>query len=288
MFLVRKETRRPERLRGGRPARIAQFVSSGMKNIKGDILKLGRLLGFAFPLSDLTPAERLIWDDNTPAPVKAAAGVRFAAAVRDRLGQRAGARCRAAAGRRARRSSSRPDATWRADARAGRARPTASAPSFARPGRCPNFDPHDVDGTYAARSRRRHAALARQVPLRPRRAVRRPTSASSASSSTGRTRRRLPGPVHELARQARGRAASTPTASSSSASATSARSSPSSTRRRTAEAWRSLCNYIVRDRARGRPRDRGPARRHRRRHARPARARGRPRPAARARSTARR
>jgi len=47
MFLVRKEADGLNVYDDAKPARIAQFVSSGMKNLKGDILKLGKFLGFA-------------------------------------------------------------------------------------------------------------------------------------------------------------------------------------------------------------------------------------------------
>jgi hypothetical protein len=156
MFLVRKESDGLNVYEDAKPARIAQFVSSGMKNLKADILKLGRFLGFAFSLSDLTPAERLIWEDNTPVPVKPAEGVRFAPPVRDRLGSEpvllptvgwpAGTKL-----------VSRPDAAWRADAVQDE-RPDADRPEFARAGKLPNFDPNDVPGTYS-KIAKEHAAL---------------------------------------------------------------------------------------------------------------------------------
>jgi hypothetical protein len=156
MFLVRKESDGLNVYEDAKPARIAQFVSSGMKNLKGDIFKLGRFLGFAFALSDLTPAERLIWEDSTPAPIKPAEGVRFAPAVRDRLGSEPvllppigwppGTKL-----------VSRPDAAWRADAVQDE-RPDAERPEFARPGALPNFDPNDVPGSYG-KIAKEHAAL---------------------------------------------------------------------------------------------------------------------------------
>jgi hypothetical protein len=156
MFLVRKEVDGLNVYDDAKPARIAQFVSSGMKNLKGDIFKLGRFLGFAFALSDLTPAERLIWEDNTPAPVKAAEGVRFHPAVRDRLGSEPvllptigwppGTKL-----------VSRPDAAWRADAVQDE-RADAERPEFARPEPLPGFDANDVPGTYA-KIANEHAAL---------------------------------------------------------------------------------------------------------------------------------
>ena len=156
MFLVRKESDGLNVYEDAKPARIAQFVSSGMKNLKADIFKLGRFLGFAFALSDLTPAERLIWDDNTPTPVKAADGVRFAPTVRDRLGSEPvlvptigwppGTKL-----------VSRPDAAWRADAVQDE-RPDAERPEFARAGTLPSFDPNDVPGSYS-KIAKEHAGL---------------------------------------------------------------------------------------------------------------------------------
>ena len=156
MFLVRKESDGLNVYEDAEPARIAQFVSSGMKNLKGDIFKLGRFLGFGFALSDLTPAERLIWEDNTPPPIKAAEGVRFAPAVRDRLGSEPvllppigwppGTKL-----------VSRPDAAWRSDA-VQDDRPDAERPDFARPGALPNFDTNDVPGTYT-KIAKEHAGL---------------------------------------------------------------------------------------------------------------------------------
>src|SRR5262249_17287965 len=116
----------------------------------------GRFLGFAFPLSDLTPAERLIWEDNTPVPVKAPEGVRLVPAVRDRFGSEPvllptvgwppGTKL-----------VSQPHAAWGADAvQAGR--PAAERPEFARPGALPNFDPTDVPGSYG-KIANEHAAL---------------------------------------------------------------------------------------------------------------------------------
>ena len=156
MFLVRKESDGLNVYEDAKPARIAQFVSSGMKNLKGDIFKLGRFLGFAFALSDLTPAERLIWEDNTPVPIKAAEGVRFQPSVRDRLGSEpvllptvgwpAGTKL-----------VTRPDVAWRADAVQDE-RPDAERPEFARAGTLPSFDPSDVPGTYS-KIAKEHAAL---------------------------------------------------------------------------------------------------------------------------------
>jgi hypothetical protein len=64
------------------PARIAQFVSSGMKNAKDFIATIGRFAGLAFTLLDMTPAERLIWDEKFPAPLAPPDGVRLPPPVR--------------------------------------------------------------------------------------------------------------------------------------------------------------------------------------------------------------
>jgi hypothetical protein len=147
MFVVRKETDGLNVYEEENPARIAQFVSSGIKNIKGDILKLGRLLGFAFQLSDLTPAERLIWDDNTPAPAKPPPGGRFPPAVRDRLGSEP---VLLPSGNWPPGTTlfKRPDFSWRADAVRDE-RPSAERQPFTEPDPLPTFDPKHVEETYA-------------------------------------------------------------------------------------------------------------------------------------------
>jgi hypothetical protein len=146
MFLVRKETDGLNVYEEELPARLAQFVSSGLKNVKKDIFKLGRLLGFAFPLTDLTPAERLIWDDNTPEPVKPPEGGRFPPAIRDRLGKEPVV-LPAANWPPGTTLVSRPDVSWRADAIQDR-RKDAERPEFTRPAPLPEFDPKDVEGSY--------------------------------------------------------------------------------------------------------------------------------------------
>ena len=181
MLLVRKEVDGLNVYEEEQPARIAQFVSSGMKNLKGDIFKLGRFLGFAFPLTDLTPAERMGWEDNTPAPVKPAEGVRFEPAVRDRLGGEpvllstvgwpAGTTL-----------VSRPDFAWRADAVQDE-RPDSERPDFARPGALPELRPERRE-RLVPEDREGARRRARQVPLRARRPHADRTSASCASSST--------------------------------------------------------------------------------------------------------
>ena len=147
MFLVRKEKDGLNVYQEDEPARMAQFVSSGLKNIKGDIFLLGRLIGFAFPMSDLTPAERLIWKDNTPAPVKAPEGGRFHPSVRDRLGSEP---VLLPSGNWPPGTTlvSRPDFSWRADA-VRDDRPDGERPEFTRPAPLPTFDPTDVGDSYA-------------------------------------------------------------------------------------------------------------------------------------------
>jgi hypothetical protein len=147
MFLVRKEVDGLNVYEEELPARLAQFVSSGLKNVKKEIVKLGRLLGFAFPLTDLTPAERLIWDDNTPEPVKPPADGRFPPAIRDNLGKEPVV---VPAGNWPPGTTlvSRPDASWRADAIQDR-RPDSERPEFTRPDPLPEFDPQDVEGSYS-------------------------------------------------------------------------------------------------------------------------------------------
>jgi hypothetical protein len=146
MFLVRKEVDGLNVYEEDLPARLAQFVSSGLKNVKKEIVKLGRLMGFAFPLTDVTPAERLVWDDNTPEPVKPPQGGRFPHAIRDKLGQEpvvvpAGTWPPGTT------LVSRPDVSWRADAVQDRR--TEGRPPFVEPGPLPEFDPKDVEGSYS-------------------------------------------------------------------------------------------------------------------------------------------
>jgi hypothetical protein len=147
MFLVRKEVDGLNVYEEELPARLAQFVSSGVKNVKKEIFKLGRLMGFAFPLTDLTPAERLVWDDNTPEPVKPPEGGRFHPAIRDKLGQEPVV---VPAGNWPPGTTlvSRPDVSWRADAIQDR-RKDAERPEFTRPAPLPKFDPKDVEGSYS-------------------------------------------------------------------------------------------------------------------------------------------
>lgn len=85
VFLVRKEeTGLVVYLESG-PARLAQFTSSGIKNVIGLIFELARGLGFLYPMVDLTPAERLGWQKNDPPPLSLPDGTRLAPPVRARL-----------------------------------------------------------------------------------------------------------------------------------------------------------------------------------------------------------
>jgi len=158
MFLVRKESDGLNVYEEEEPARIAQFGSSGLKNAKDIIITLARGLGYAFTVVDLTPAERLIWKDRTPAAVLPPEGRRFAPAVRDRLGNepvllpsrnwppgtKIGPR--------------RPDFTWRLDLVRDE-RPEAKRPEFTRAEPPPQFDPQDVERSYREIADRHRAQL---------------------------------------------------------------------------------------------------------------------------------
>lgn len=86
MFLVRKEPDGLKAFEEEEPARFAQFTSSGLKNVSGQLALLVPWLGFAFPLVDRLPSERLIWDDSTPPALRPPEGGRFPPAARDRVG----------------------------------------------------------------------------------------------------------------------------------------------------------------------------------------------------------
>jgi hypothetical protein len=187
MFLVRKETDGLNVYDEDPPARIAQFGSSGLKNAKDIIITLARGLGFAFTVVDLTPAERLIWKDSTPAVITPPEGGRFSPVVRDRLGSEPGPRGRRSGpGGRTSRGASTSSATSgrRRSARSSRARSrrrrSTRRRSSARTARSP---------TGTATSSTRCASAAACSTSR--------TSASSASSATasgssrGRTSTRI-------------------------------------------------------------------------------------------------
>jgi hypothetical protein len=169
-FLVREESGGELDDRGGvivfeerGPARVAQFVSSGLKNAKDLIATLGRGLGFAFTLLDLTPVERMVWKEHFPAPLALPEGARLPLPVRGRLGRDpvllpsgnwpAGTR-----------AAQRPDVAWRLDVVRDE-RPDAERPEFVRPaGPPPEVDVDDLPGSYR-RIAARHAAQLAKVRL---------------------------------------------------------------------------------------------------------------------------
>jgi hypothetical protein len=136
------------------PARIAQFTSSGLKNVVEQIGVAAPRVGFAFSFLGLV-SERLIWLDSTPRALVPPEGGRFPPAARHRLatepvllptgnwpvGTRMGPR--------------RPDFRWRLDVVRDE-RPDDGAdprPPFARAGLMPEFDPADVEGSYRRMAR---------------------------------------------------------------------------------------------------------------------------------------
>ncbi len=138
LFLVRAEPDGLHVYEENEPARLAQFTSSGLKNIKKEIAIAGRLAGgMAFALIDGVPAERLVWFDNTPAPIQPPAGGRFGPAVRDRLGSEPVTVPSAhwPAGT----TMTTPDACWRIDM-VRDARPDSAREAFVRPDPLPAFD----------------------------------------------------------------------------------------------------------------------------------------------------
>ena len=159
-FLVRDEEDRLDVFEEIGPARIAQFVSSGIKNAKDLIATLGRGLGFAFTLLDLTPVERLIWNEHFPAPLTIPEGAHLPLPVRGRLGDDPvilpardwppGVRVKKL-----------PDFAWRLDLVRDE-RPDGERPDFVRPtGSPPDFDVHDVHGSYRAIAARHAAQIAK-------------------------------------------------------------------------------------------------------------------------------
>jgi hypothetical protein len=149
MFLVRKEPDGLNVFEEDEPARFAQFTSSGLKNVSGELAMLVPWLGFAFPLVDRMPSERLIWDDSTPPAVRPPPGGRFPPAARDRVGSEpvllpsgkwpAGTTM-----------GPQPDACWRMDMVRDE-RPDDAPdrrPEFARAEAVPAFDRNDLEGSY--------------------------------------------------------------------------------------------------------------------------------------------
>jgi len=148
MFLVRKEQDGLNVYEEDEPARFAQFTSSGLKNVSGELALLVPWLGFAFPLVDRMPSERLIWLDSTPPALRPPDGGRFPPAARDRLGSEPvmlpsgnwppGTRI-----------GPPPDACWRMRM-ARDERPAAERPEFARAEPVADFEAGDLEGSYRA------------------------------------------------------------------------------------------------------------------------------------------
>jgi hypothetical protein len=162
LFLVRAEPDGLHVYEENEPARMAQFTSSGLKNIKKEIAVAGRTVGAAFSLIDAVPAERLVWFDNTPAPLQPPAGGRFGPAVRDRLGREPVTVPSAhwPAGT----TMAVPDACWRIDmVRDGR--PDPEREEFVRPVALPAFDLTKLADS-SARIASAHAAQLRSGKLR--------------------------------------------------------------------------------------------------------------------------
>ncbi len=165
-FLVRKETAGLNVFEEEGPARVAQFVSSGMKNIKGDIAMIARLMGFAFPLIDLSPSERLVWKEDFPVPISLDPQAKLAPAVKDRL---SGSPLRLPSRRwpPGTRVKIRPDFTWRIDLVRDE-RPDAERQDFSHPAEpAPVFDVNAInelvpqDRQTSCRSGRQVAILTR-------------------------------------------------------------------------------------------------------------------------------
>ena len=147
LFLVRQESDGLHVYEENPPARMAQFTSSGMKNIKAQIAIAGRMVGAAFSLIDAIPAERLVWFDSTPAPITPPAGQRFTPAVRDRVGREPVTVPSAhwPAGT----TMLTPDACWRLDM-VRDARPDTQRELFVRPDALPTFDVANLAESAAA------------------------------------------------------------------------------------------------------------------------------------------
>ncbi len=129
------------------PARIAQFTSSGLKNIKALIATLGKGMGVAFSLIDLTPVERLVWAEKFPAPLELPTGVKPPLVVRGRL---SGEPVMLPSGNwpAGTIAKTQPDFTWRIDLVRDE-RPDSERLDFVRPsGAVPEFDVNDIPGSY--------------------------------------------------------------------------------------------------------------------------------------------
>ena len=159
-FLVRDEEDRLDVFEEAGPARVAQFVSSGIKNAKDMIATLARGMGFAFTLLDLTPTNRLLWNDHFPAPLVIPEGAHLPLPVRGRLGRDPvilpGRNW--PPGTRVKRHT---DFAWRLDLVRDE-RPDGERPDFVRPaGPSPDFDVHDVHASYRVIAQRHAAQLAK-------------------------------------------------------------------------------------------------------------------------------
>ena len=162
MFLVRLETDGLHVYEENEPARLAQFTSSGMKNVKKEIALAGRTVGPAFSLIDAIPAERLVWFDSTPAPITPPPGGRFTPAVSDRIGREPVTVPSAHWPQGT--TMTTPDACWRLDmVRDGR--PDAQRELFVRPDPLPTFDTAKLEES-AAKIASAHAAHLRSGKLR--------------------------------------------------------------------------------------------------------------------------
>ena len=161
-FLVRQEPDGLHVYEENQPARMAQFTSSGMKNVKKEIAIAGRTVGPAFSLIDAIPAERLVWFDSTPAPITPPQGGRFTPAVRDRISREPVTVPSAhwPAGT----TMTTPDACWRLDM-VRDARPDAQRELFVRPDPLPTFDTAKLEES-AAKIASAHAAHLRSGKLR--------------------------------------------------------------------------------------------------------------------------
>ena len=166
MFLVRKESDGLNVYEEEQPARIAQFISSGLKNLKARHLQARRgCSASGFALLDLTPAERLIWTDKTPAAAQAARGRPLRPGRARPARQRAGAAADRATGRRGRRWCSAGPTSRGGWTRSATSARTASGSRSRRPGPLPEFDPTDVEGTYG-KIASDHAGLLGQAAVR--------------------------------------------------------------------------------------------------------------------------
>ena len=164
MFLIRKEDDGLNVYEEEPPARIAQFTSSGLKNVPSDVIKIGRGMGFGFTLIDMTPAERLIWKDNTPKPLKTPEGVRLVLPVRGRLSS-APVRVPSRNWPLGTKMISPPDFCWRMDLvrdeRPDNGPSDNVRPSFVRPDPMPEFNGANFDTIKDSYSKiaEKHAGL---------------------------------------------------------------------------------------------------------------------------------